>query len=200
MGIPSGVPSKTGGVIRYTPAAHRLNALTTRAPIACAAISTGMEGPPAVERENRSGSNGSVQSVTTRPRLEYALTELGASLPGPIEAFGRWSFRHAEEVLAAQDRAERTSGPPAASRRGDRDRTNPDHSLMPDGFAVEQRGEDFPLIALRVWAAPTGSAGLGSAPPCASRSRATALVVAHGLEELQSPHGRSVAGRNTLPV
>ncbi len=49
------------------------------------------------------------------PRLEYELTELGASLLGPIEAFGQWSFRHAEEVLAAQDRAERTPGPPAAS-------------------------------------------------------------------------------------
>lgn len=38
------------------------------------------------------------------PRVEYGLTELGRSLLGPIEALGQWSFDHADEVLAAQDR------------------------------------------------------------------------------------------------
>ncbi|MBE1561009.1 winged helix-turn-helix transcriptional regulator [Nonomuraea africana] len=37
------------------------------------------------------------------PRVEYALTELGRTLLGPIEAFGAWAFEHAEEVMAAQD-------------------------------------------------------------------------------------------------
>ncbi|NYI03486.1 winged helix-turn-helix transcriptional regulator [Allostreptomyces psammosilenae] len=40
------------------------------------------------------------------PRVEYGLTELGRSLLPPIEAFGEWAFRHGDEVLAAQDRAE----------------------------------------------------------------------------------------------
>jgi DNA-binding HxlR family transcriptional regulator len=39
------------------------------------------------------------------PRVEYALTELGRSLLEPIQAFGRWSEAHAEEVLAAQEKA-----------------------------------------------------------------------------------------------
>jgi DNA-binding HxlR family transcriptional regulator len=39
------------------------------------------------------------------PRVEYALTELGRSLLEPIQAFGRWSEAHAEDVLAAQEKA-----------------------------------------------------------------------------------------------
>ncbi|MFC4082559.1 winged helix-turn-helix transcriptional regulator [Amycolatopsis samaneae] len=37
-------------------------------------------------------------------RVEYALTELGASLLGPIEAFGRWAHENGDEVMAAQER------------------------------------------------------------------------------------------------
>lgn len=40
------------------------------------------------------------------PRVEYALTELGQSLLGPIEAFGAWAYEHADDVLEAQDKAE----------------------------------------------------------------------------------------------
>jgi DNA-binding HxlR family transcriptional regulator len=36
----------------------------------------------------------------------YELTTLGTSLLGPIEQLGRWSYDHAEDVLAAQQRAE----------------------------------------------------------------------------------------------
>jgi hypothetical protein len=43
------------------------------------------------------------------PRVEYALTELGRSLLEPIQAFGRWSEAHADEVLAAQERQERAT-------------------------------------------------------------------------------------------
>lgn len=35
----------------------------------------------------------------------YALTELGISLLGPIEGFGRWAAERGDDVLAAQDRA-----------------------------------------------------------------------------------------------
>lgn len=38
------------------------------------------------------------------PRVEYALTDLGVSLLGPIEAFGRWAHDHGDEVVAAQYR------------------------------------------------------------------------------------------------
>lgn len=37
------------------------------------------------------------------PRVEYALTDLGVSLLGPIEAFGQWAHDHGDEVVAAQD-------------------------------------------------------------------------------------------------
>ncbi|MET9514126.1 helix-turn-helix domain-containing protein [Streptomyces sp. NPDC002994] len=36
------------------------------------------------------------------PRVEYALTELGASLLEPIRALGRWSAEHGDEFAAAQ--------------------------------------------------------------------------------------------------
>ncbi|MFI9595262.1 winged helix-turn-helix transcriptional regulator [Nonomuraea sp. NPDC052265] len=39
------------------------------------------------------------------PRVEYALTDLGRTLLGPIEAFGVWAHDHADEVMDAQDRA-----------------------------------------------------------------------------------------------
>lgn len=35
----------------------------------------------------------------------YELTELGGTLLGPIEGFGRWAAEHGDDVLAAQDRA-----------------------------------------------------------------------------------------------
>ncbi|MGW2153879.1 winged helix-turn-helix transcriptional regulator [Nonomuraea sp. NPDC001699] len=39
------------------------------------------------------------------PRVEYALTDLGRTLLGPIEAFGVWAHDHADEVMDAQDRS-----------------------------------------------------------------------------------------------
>jgi len=42
------------------------------------------------------------------PRVDYALTALGASLvEGPLRALGSWTLEHADELLAAQDRAAR---------------------------------------------------------------------------------------------
>jgi DNA-binding HxlR family transcriptional regulator len=40
------------------------------------------------------------------PRVDYSLTDLGTSLLDPILAIARWSFDHADDVLAAQDRAD----------------------------------------------------------------------------------------------
>lgn len=39
------------------------------------------------------------------PRVEYALTGPGRGLLEPLSALGRWTERHADEVLDAQDRA-----------------------------------------------------------------------------------------------
>ncbi|QFG27454.1 helix-turn-helix transcriptional regulator [Actinomadura sp. WMMB 499] len=39
------------------------------------------------------------------PRVEYELTEAGRGLLEPIRALGRWTERHADDVLAARDRA-----------------------------------------------------------------------------------------------
>jgi DNA-binding HxlR family transcriptional regulator len=47
------------------------------------------------------------------PRVEYALTELGRSLLEPMQAFGRWSELHADEVVAAQERADEACRDPA---------------------------------------------------------------------------------------
>ncbi|MEU9117836.1 helix-turn-helix domain-containing protein [Streptomyces sp. NPDC048483] len=40
------------------------------------------------------------------PRVEYELTGLGRSLLEPIDVFGRWGFRHGDEVMASQERAD----------------------------------------------------------------------------------------------
>jgi DNA-binding HxlR family transcriptional regulator len=38
------------------------------------------------------------------PRVEYALTPLGASLAAPLKALGAWSLKHGEEVEDARGR------------------------------------------------------------------------------------------------
>ncbi|MFF7340514.1 hypothetical protein ACFZAT_24645 [Streptomyces sp. NPDC008163] len=38
-----------------------------------------------------------------RTRGAYALTDLGRTLPGSIDAIGAWAFEHGDEVMAAQD-------------------------------------------------------------------------------------------------
>ncbi|WP_406197293.1 helix-turn-helix transcriptional regulator [Kitasatospora sp. NBC_01560] len=40
------------------------------------------------------------------PRVEYGLTPLGRTLLPALEWLGAWGFRHGDEVLAAQDRAQ----------------------------------------------------------------------------------------------
>lgn len=38
------------------------------------------------------------------PRVDYTLTEAGTELLAPIRAMGAWAARHADTVLAAQER------------------------------------------------------------------------------------------------
>ncbi|ADI07545.1 transcriptional regulator, HxlR family protein [Streptomyces bingchenggensis BCW-1] len=40
------------------------------------------------------------------PRVDYALTEAGTALLVPMREMGAWAKRHADDVLAAQDRFE----------------------------------------------------------------------------------------------
>ena len=46
------------------------------------------------------------------PRVDYELTELGASLREPVQALGAWAIEHISCIRAAQDRfdAERAEG------------------------------------------------------------------------------------------
>lgn len=41
---------------------------------------------------------------TTPPRVEYALTDLGRTLRGPIEALGQWAVENESRIAAAQAR------------------------------------------------------------------------------------------------
>ncbi|MFE5123669.1 winged helix-turn-helix transcriptional regulator [Streptomyces sp. NPDC056669] len=44
------------------------------------------------------------------PRVEYALTPLGETLLGPVEALGAWSVAYGDTVVEAQERAEERAG------------------------------------------------------------------------------------------
>jgi DNA-binding HxlR family transcriptional regulator len=44
------------------------------------------------------------------PKVEYTLTELGASLIEPLSALCRWAEQHLAEVHAARDRSRDTAG------------------------------------------------------------------------------------------
>jgi DNA-binding HxlR family transcriptional regulator len=58
-----------------------------------------------LRRLERAGLVARTAYAEAPPRVEYALTELGRSLLEPIGAFGRWAEEHADEVLAAEERA-----------------------------------------------------------------------------------------------
>lgn len=47
---------------------------------------------------------------TVPPRVDYALTGLGRSLWGPVEALGAWAQRHHPEIAAAQRRYDGQDG------------------------------------------------------------------------------------------
>ena len=44
------------------------------------------------------------------PRVEYSLTELGASLSGPITTLDRWVERHLQDIAIAQGEFDRRAG------------------------------------------------------------------------------------------
>lgn len=43
------------------------------------------------------------------PRVDYALTEMGHSLAGPVQALGEWAFRHLDTIGAARTRYDAAS-------------------------------------------------------------------------------------------
>ncbi|MFD7732087.1 winged helix-turn-helix transcriptional regulator [Kitasatospora phosalacinea] len=45
-----------------------------------------------------------------RPGVAYELTALGRTLLPAIDAFGAWAFAYGDEVMAAQEAADRTAG------------------------------------------------------------------------------------------
>ena len=49
------------------------------------------------------------------PRVEYALTPLGASMAAPLKALGQWSLTHTEQVEDARDAYDAKIALPAAS-------------------------------------------------------------------------------------
>ncbi|MCB5183071.1 helix-turn-helix transcriptional regulator [Streptomyces sp. SMC 277] len=49
------------------------------------------------------------------PRVDYALTEAGADLLPAVRALGAWAGRHADAVLAAQERFTSAGGDPAGA-------------------------------------------------------------------------------------
>jgi DNA-binding HxlR family transcriptional regulator len=68
----------------------------------------GIRGKVLTETLRRLEFNGLVERrayAEAPPRVEYGLTELGRSLIEPLGALGAWAFEHADEVMAAQDRA-----------------------------------------------------------------------------------------------
>ncbi|MFF4480057.1 winged helix-turn-helix transcriptional regulator [Streptomyces melanosporofaciens] len=52
------------------------------------------------------------------PRVEYALTPLGETLLGPVEALGAWSVAYGDAVVEAQERAQERAGERAGRGRG----------------------------------------------------------------------------------
>ncbi|GAA2425371.1 helix-turn-helix domain-containing protein [Actinomadura vinacea] len=44
------------------------------------------------------------------PRVEYALTPLGHSLRGPVEAVNAWAEEHVDEVMKAREQHDTTAG------------------------------------------------------------------------------------------
>jgi DNA-binding HxlR family transcriptional regulator len=48
------------------------------------------------------------------PRVEYALTPLGATLAGPMRALGNWALQHASRVESARERYDARQHPAAA--------------------------------------------------------------------------------------
>ena len=51
------------------------------------------------------------------PRVEYALTPLGATLAGPLRALGAWSVAHGKHVEEARGRFEERARAKALLRR-----------------------------------------------------------------------------------
>jgi DNA-binding HxlR family transcriptional regulator len=49
------------------------------------------------------------------PRVEYALTPLGATLAGPLRALGAWSVAHGKHVEEARGRFEERARAKAAA-------------------------------------------------------------------------------------
>ena len=67
------------------------------------------------EVRGRSGLVGRRVHPEVPPRVEYALTPLGATLAGPLRALGAWSVAHGKHVEEARGRFEERARAKAAA-------------------------------------------------------------------------------------
>lgn len=65
----------------------------------------------------RDGLVGRKVHTDVPPRVEYALTPLGATLARPLRALGEWSLAHGEQVDAARERFDEARPQPARPLR-----------------------------------------------------------------------------------
>ena len=55
---------------------------------------------------------------TVPPRVDYELTEMGATLLGPVMAFVHWAIAHKDAVVDARERFDEGAGPEEAQAKG----------------------------------------------------------------------------------
>jgi DNA-binding HxlR family transcriptional regulator len=64
----------------------------------------------------RDGLVGRKVHAEVPPRVEYALTPLGATLARPLRALGEWSLAHGEQVESARERFDERAAERVAAR------------------------------------------------------------------------------------
>ena len=125
------------------------------------------------------------------PRVEYALTPLGATLAPPLKALGSWSLAHGKRVEEARERFdERLRG----------------RSARPSGSAeqvlrrrADERGRARPVVGDDVALEPAHAAPPARASPCA-RTRSAAAAASSAIAITVACSSRPVGVRPPAPV